>query len=100
MDNKDELSRGQRLRAKQQATVWETLADLSSRMDADMRVEAESERRQLREGEQVSVALAQRMRACRGYRVRLRLTGAETVDIRIRDNSHFWILGETSRGET
>ena len=100
MGNRHEPTHQRRGPGEQQATLWQALADLSSRMDADMRAEAEAERRQLREGEQGAVSLAQRMRACRGHRVRLRLTGGEAVALRIRDNSEFWILGETSRGET
>ena len=106
MEHKDERLGGRRDdmmeggRAGVPPTVWETLADVSSRVEADARAEAEVERRELLEGERAGISLSQRIRACRGRGVQLRLVGNDCFELVVRENSRHWILGESSRGHT
>ncbi len=81
-------------------TVWETLADVSSRMEGEARLDGELERSELREGEQAGISLSQRLRAGAGQCVQMRLVGGECFDLTILENSQFWVLGETARGHT
>ena len=97
-----ELARRFQARHKIQASpsAWEILVDTSSQMEAELRSGAEIEREELRHGELVGIALAQRLHACRDRRVRCQLLNGDDVDILVRDASKHWVRGETARGES
>ncbi|MFT3943579.1 MAG: hypothetical protein QM705_07125 [Ancrocorticia sp.] len=89
-----------RRRIQRSPSAWEVLADTSSRMDAELRGEAEVEREELRHGESAGISLALRLHACRDRRVRCQLLNGDDVDILVRDVSKHWVRGETARGES
>ncbi len=81
-------------------SVPDILVDTSSRIEAELRSEAEGEREELRHGELARICLAQRLHACRGGSINLQLTSGDDVEILVRDVSKHWVRGETARGES
>lgn len=80
--------------------VWDTIADVSSLVEAEARSDAHAERMELLEGERTRITLAHRILACLGKPLQLRIAGGEWFDLVVRESSQEWLMGESARGRT
>ena len=79
--------------------IWQAMADLESRMDAEVRQQELIEAHELRQAEEQSIAMATRLQASEKIQIRLS-GGAEYFDMSVSEVASTWLVGQTARGES